>query len=147
MRFPRNAKLLRSPFDVAPFAAVFFLIVIFLLLSAFLPAPGLSLKLPQFDVSSLSEDLPGTDNPTVAVAIDFTNRLFFSSQLVTEKQLTQDLRRAVSGSKAPLTLVIQADQKVTYEELVRIVLLARDAGISNALLATHPRIVAAPNQP
>ena len=38
MKFPRNAKLLRSPFDVAPFAAVFFLMVIFLLLMALLPA-------------------------------------------------------------------------------------------------------------
>ena len=34
MKFPRNARLLRSPFDVAPFAAVFFLLVIFLMLAA-----------------------------------------------------------------------------------------------------------------
>ena len=45
MKFPRNARLLRSPFDVAPFAAVFFLLVIFLLLAALLPVPGLSLQL------------------------------------------------------------------------------------------------------
>lgn len=147
MKFPRNAKLLRSPFDVAPFAAVFFLIVIFLLLMAFLPVPGLSLKLPQFDVSNIAGDLPGTDKPTVSVAIDSTNRLFFSDQLVTENQLKLDLRHAVASSKAPLTLVIQADQKVTYGELVRITLLARDAGISDALLAMQPRLVAAPNQP
>jgi biopolymer transport protein ExbD len=147
MKFPRNVKLLRSPFDVAPFAAVFFLMVIFLLLMALLPVPGLSLKLPQFDVSSFASDLPGTDKPTVSVAIDSTNRLFFSNQLVTETQLKGDLHRVVAGSKAPLTLVIQADQSVTYGELVRVALLARDAGISDALLATQPRIVAAPNQP
>jgi biopolymer transport protein ExbD len=147
MKFPRNAKLLRSPFDVAPFAAVFFLMVIFLLLMALLPAPGLSLKLPQFDVSGIATDLPGTDKPTVSVAIDSTNRLFFSNQLVTETQLKSDLHHAVTNSKATLTLVIQADQSVTYGELVRIALLARDAGISDALLAAQPRIVAAPNQP
>ena len=32
MKFPRNARLLRSPFDVAPFVAVFFLLLIFLML-------------------------------------------------------------------------------------------------------------------
>ena len=67
MKFPRNAKLLRSPFDVAPFAAVFFLLVIFLLLGALLPVPGLSLQLPKFDVNG--EGLPGTDKPSVAVAM------------------------------------------------------------------------------
>jgi biopolymer transport protein TolR len=149
MKFPRNAKLLRSPFDVAPFAAVFFLIVIFLLLAALLPAPGLSLELPRFNVGSpgLANDLPGTDKPTVSVAIDSAGRLFFSNQLVTENQLKTDLHHAVSGSKEPLTLVIQADQLVTYGELVRVALLARDAGISDALLAMQPRIVAVPDQP
>ncbi|HEV2456217.1 MAG TPA: biopolymer transporter ExbD [Verrucomicrobiae bacterium] len=147
MKFPRNAKLLRSPFDVAPFATVFFLIIIFLLLGAFLPAPGLSLKLPQFEVSNLSDDLPGTDKPTVAVAIDSAGRLFFSNQMVTESQLKIQLHHAVISSKAPLTLVIQADQLVTYSNLVTVSLLARDAGISDAILATQPRIVAAPGQP
>lgn len=147
MKFPRNAKLLRSPFDVAPFAAVFFLIVIFLLLTAFLPSPGVSLNLPRFDVSSVANDLPGTDKPTVSVAIDSSGRLFYSNQLVNENQLRADLRRAVTGSRAPLTLVIQADESVTNGKLVRIALLARDAGINNAILAMQPRIVAAPNQP
>ena len=31
MKFPRNAKILRSHFDVAPFAAMFFLLLIFLM--------------------------------------------------------------------------------------------------------------------
>jgi biopolymer transport protein ExbD len=143
MKFSRNAKLLRSPFDVAPFAAVFFLLVIFLLLGALLPVPGLSLSLPIADDSQL----PGTDKPTIAVAIDSTGRLFFASQMVTESQLTNQLHRAVAASKSPLTLVIQADQAVSYGQLIHVALLARDAGIYDALLATQPRIVAAPNQP
>lgn len=147
MKFPRNAKLLRSPFDVAPFAAVFFLMVMFLLLAAFLPAPGLSLQMPQFDVSSLATDLPGTDKPTVSVAIDSGGRLFFENQFVTEDQLKTNLTRAVTTSRTPLTLVIQADQLVTYSNLVQITMLARDAGIHDAFLAMAPRIVAAPGHP
>jgi biopolymer transport protein ExbD len=143
MKFPRNAKLLRSPFDVAPFAAVFFLLVIFLLLSALLPAPGLSLDLPAADDSHL----PGTDKPTVAVAIDSSGRLFFSSQMVTENEFTNQLHRAALNSRTPLTLVIQADKTVAYGQLVRVALLAQEAGICNALLATQPRIVSTPNQP
>ena len=143
MKFPRNAKLLRSPFDVAPFAAVFFLLIFFLLLGVLLPAPGISLNLPTTDTSRL----PGTDKPTVDVAIDRDGRLFFASQMVTEKQLSAQLKRAAATSREPLTLVIQADEQVTYSNVVDIALLARDAGIENSLLAMSPRIVPTPRQP
>jgi len=141
VKFPRNAKLLRGTFDTAPFAAVLFLLVMFLLLSVLLPVPGVSLNLPE------AENLPGTDKPTVAVAIDSVGRLFFSDQLVTEDELQRRLRRAVAGSRSALAIVIQADKSVTYGQLLRVVLLAHDAGIHEALLATLPRVVVAPRQP
>ena len=143
MKFPRNAKLLRSPFDVAPFAAVFFLLVIFLLLGALLPIPGLSLSLPVANNSQL----PGTDKPTVAVAMDASGRLYYSSQMVTEDALTSQLRQATAASKTPLTLIIQADQAVPYSQIIHVALLAQQAGIHNYLLATQPGIVSAPTQP
>jgi biopolymer transport protein ExbD len=147
MKFPRNSKLLRSPFDIAPFAAVFFLLIFFLLLGALLPVPGMALQLPKFNVTGSANDLPGTDKPTVAVAIDSGGRLFFASQMVTEDHLAAQLRHAVSASKGPLTLVIQADKDVPYGTVVQIALLARDAGIENSLLAMQPRIVSTPAQP
>ena len=42
MKFPRNAKILRSQFDIAPFAAVVFCLLIFFLLAAVLAARGAS---------------------------------------------------------------------------------------------------------
>jgi len=143
MKFPRNARLLRSPFDMAPFVAVFFLLIIFLMLATLLPTPGLPLRLPA------SDDLPGTDKPTVAVAIDATGRLFFANQIISENELKSHLRAAAKESREPLTLVIRADKAVTYEQLVRVTLLARDPaiGITNILLATLPRVIGAPNQP
>lgn len=135
MKFPRNTRLLRSPFEVAPFAAVFFLLVIFLMLGALLPTPGLPLQLP------VASNLPGTDKPTVAVAVDSSGRFYFANQIVNETQLSSSLGNAVKNSGEPITLVIHADKAVTYEQLARLTLLARDAGITNALLATLPRVV------
>ena len=83
----------------------------------------------------------------MAVAIDSSNRLFFASQMVTEDGLAAQLRHAVSASKSPLTLVIQADKDAPYGTVVRIALLARGAGIENSLLAMQPRIVSTPAQP
>jgi biopolymer transport protein ExbD len=141
MKFPRNAHLLRSPFDVAPFVAVFFLLLIFLMLAMLLPTPGLSLNPP------VADGLAGTDKPTVAVAIDAGGRLFFSNQMVNESELKSHLRDAAKEPREPLTLIIHADKAVTYEQLVRVTLLARGAGIHNIVLATLPRVIGASDKP
>jgi len=141
MKFPRNTRLLRSPFEIAPFAAVFFLLVIFLMLGALLPTPGLPLQLPT------ASDLPGTDKPTVAVAVDSSGRFYFANKIIAENELSDDLAAAAKNSREPLTLVIHADKLVTYEQLVRLTMVARDAGIRDVLLATLPRVISTPDQP
>jgi biopolymer transport protein ExbD len=137
MKFPRNNRLLRNPLDVAPFAAVFFLLVLFLMLGALLPVQGLRVQLDP----PTANNLPGIDKPGVAVAVDSSGRFYFANRIVSGTELKSDLSAAAKKSRAPLTLIIHADKSVTYEQLVRLTLLARDAGIRNALLATLPRIV------
>lgn len=137
MKFPRNTKLLRSPFEIAPFAAVFFLLVIFMMLGALLPVPGLQMQLQP----PAANDLPGIDKPGLAVAVDSSGRFYFANEMVSEAQLKSRLATAAKNSHEPLTLVVHADKSVTYDQLVHLTLLARDAGIQNALLATLPRVV------
>jgi biopolymer transport protein ExbD len=137
MKFPRNARIFRGQLDVAPFAVVFFSLVILLMLSSLVYTPGVLLELP------LADDLPGTQQPTVAVAMDAGGRLYFEDQLITdERYLVNRLRQEVLASARPLTLLVQADKATSYEMLVRMTLLARKAGITNALLATLPRPIA-----
>jgi biopolymer transport protein ExbD len=135
MKFPRNEKILRSPFEVAPFAAVFFLLVMFLMLSTLLPTPGVLMQLQP----PAAADLPGIRQPSIAVALDANGRFYFRNQAVTEMQLRSGLSNVVKNSSTPLTLVIHADKSISYDRLLHLTLLARDAGINNALLATLPR--------
>jgi biopolymer transport protein ExbD len=134
MKFTRNARLLRSQLDVAPFAGVFFLLVIFMMLGSLIYTPGarLELQLPQ------GSGLPGTDKPTVSVAVDADGRLYYENQWIEERALLSRLRQAANKSSEPLTLVVQADKRVPYERLMRLTLLARDAGIMEAVLAMLP---------
>jgi biopolymer transport protein ExbD len=141
MKFPRNAKILRSPFEMAPFAAVFFLLVIFLLLAALMPTPGIPLQLP------VATGLPGIDRPTVAVAVDASGRFYYANQIVSEAQLNSRLGSAVKQSRVPLTLVIHADKSVTEDQLIHLSLIARAAGIQSALLATLPDSASASPRP
>ncbi|HEU6449250.1 MAG TPA: biopolymer transporter ExbD [Verrucomicrobiae bacterium] len=154
MKFPRNTRLLRSPFEVAPFAAVFFLLAIFMILAAVLPTGGLHLQVPE------GNDLSGTLNPSVSVAVDAGGRYFISDQLMpaelkitnafqlvsNEADLKNDLSAAAKNFPAPLTLVVHADKSITYDQIVRLTLLARDSGITNVILATAPRAVTSQNK-
>ena len=110
-------------------------------LGAFLPTSGLPLRLP------VANDLPGTDQPTVAVAMDAYGRFYFANQIIAEDKLKSALKTAANNSRAPLTLVIRADKAVTYDQLIHLALLAHSAGIQNALLATLPRVVTTPAAP
>ena len=145
MKFPRSAKILRSQFDVAPFAAVFFTLLIFLLLGALLPVPGLRMSLQP----PSANDLPGVSGATLSMAVDSQGRLYFENQIVAEAVLTNRLAAAVRGAREPLTLVIHADRAVTYDRLARLARLVREPGIgiTNLLLATLPGPLNTTNQP
>jgi len=133
MKFPRNARIFRGQLDVAPFAAVLFLLAMFLMLGSLVYTPGIHIQLP------VADGFPGSDKPPVTVAVDRNGRLYFENESIEEAALKSRLRDRVNGSAKPLVLVVEADEAVPYNQIVRLTLLARDAGIDEALLATLPR--------
>ena len=141
MKFPRNARISRGKLDVAPFASVLFLLAIFVMLTSLVYTPGVRLELP------LADELPGTDRPTVAVAVDAGGRLYFENKLMTDAELTRRLKEVVDEFREKPTLIVQADKRVPYGRLIDVTLLARQAGISEALLATLPRTLEASGRP
>lgn len=134
MKFPRNARIFRGQLDAAPFASVFFLLVVFVMLGSLLYIPGIRLELP----SAGEARLPGTDHPTISVAVT-TNAIYFDNQWVSEIELSNRLIAAAQKISEPLTLVVQADKEVSEEKLIHLTVLARGAGIQELLLATLPR--------
>lgn len=138
MKFPRNARIFRGQLDAAPFATVFFLLVIFLLLGSLVYTPGVRLELP------VADSLPGMEQNPVAVAVDANGRWYLENEVVDESRLRGRLSQLVSQSAEPPTLVVLADKAVTTEMLVRLSMLARGVGITNGLLATLPRPLSPP---
>ena len=133
MKFPRNARILRGQLDAAPFASVFFLLVMVLLLPTLVYTPGVRIQLP-----ASTTDLPGVAGLRVAVAVDKTGRFYYENENIQPRDLQARLAEQVRKANAPLTLVIQADREVTAEMLVRLESLARAAGITQALQQTLP---------
>jgi biopolymer transport protein ExbD len=138
MKFPRNARIFRGQLDMAPFAAVFFLLVLFLMLGTRVYTPGAHVQLPA------ANDLPGTDKASVSVAMDAKGHFYFENQLIEEKDLRNRLRQTVGSSAGPLTLVAQMDKDATIDMWTRLALLAREAGIAEVVQATLPGVSTQP---
>lgn len=139
MKFPRNARIFRGQLDAAPLASVFFLLVMFVLLSSLVYTPGVRIRLPGANGSSGGERLSGVSGPVVSVGVDKAGRYYFENHLVQANDLSTRLRRATKNSPEPLTLIVRMDKETTAEMLDHLALLADDAGIQDMLLATLPR--------
>ena len=132
MRFPRNARVTKGSLEIAPWVTVMLLLVMFVMLGSLLYTPGVHVQLP------LAADLPGTDKPTVTVAMDSSGRLFFQNQIIGETQFQNQISNSVAKFAEKPTLVVQADKGATYENIIHLLELARAAGIDNVLWATLP---------
>jgi biopolymer transport protein ExbD len=133
MKFPRNARIFRGQLDAAPFLAVFFLLVIFVMIGSMTFTPGVRIQLP------VGERMSDADGPSLAVAVDAKGRYYFRNQMIDGAQLVERLRAAAANSGAPLTLIVQADRDTRRETLDELASIAKQAGIRDLLLATLPR--------
>ena len=147
MRFPRNRQIFRGQLDVAAFAGVVFILLMFVLLHTRLVfTPGVPIRLPE------AEEFPGVIGHTIVVAVDASGQYYFDTQLTHERLLRRRLTVEVDESREPVTLIIQADKAVTWDNLATLAVLAREAGVKDAVLATRPpvsspRPVAPPIEP
>jgi biopolymer transport protein ExbD len=132
MKFPRNARIFRGSLDAAPFASLFFVLVIFLLLGSLVYTPGV--KVPGIRLP-VAKGLPGTEGRAVAVALDSSGQLYFQNQRITEQDFSNRLQQIARKSSQPLTLVVYADKSATYETLLHLRLLALDAGVPDVSVA------------
>lgn len=133
MSLPTNARMFAGRLDVAPFACVFFLLLIFLLLLTHLaPVPGVAVRVPEAERT----DVAGAPDWLVVV-MDSAGRVYFSQQLTTDERLLGELTAMRRRAGAPMPLVLQADAGVRLQDLVRFYALCRAAGIVNVKLQTR----------
>lgn len=122
MKFPRKAKIFHGGrLDFAPFASVFFLLVIFLAFNPLLiPLPGVRMQQPQ----SVRPNLPQLE-----VAIAEEGQIHFKSQLVSLNEFREKLARAVAQSERPPSLVVLMGKKAGYETFSQVYQTALEEGV------------------
>jgi len=138
MKFPRNARIFRGQLDAAPFMAVLFLLVMFLMLGTLVYTPGVHIRLPA------AQGLAGTDKRSETVAIDANGQFYYENRAIGENELQTRLARVVKNSAEPLALIVRADEGVSWKMMSRVNALAQSAGFAEAIWATMPRALTTP---
>jgi biopolymer transport protein ExbD len=135
MKFPRNKQIFRGQLDLAAFAGVFFVLLIFVMLnSSLISTPGIPIDLPA------GEELSGVAGRTLVVAVDPNGQFYFKNQLTSEHLLQRRLSEEVNAAREPITLVVQADRSVPFDRILKLGGLASKAGIRSAHIATRPSL-------
>jgi len=87
--------------------------------------------------------LAGTDNATVAVAVNFRGQCFLDNRPVQDSELTGELARRVNiaaRDSKKLTLVLRMDKAAETQVLTHLCALADAAGVAEVELAERPAI-------
>ena len=110
---------------------IFMLLLFFMISSTFLEQPGIKLELPAAKTSVKTEPQEYT------LTIDKKGQLFLNRQALVMDKLEAEIRKALPKMKDS-ALVLRADQEITHGLVVRIMDLAKRAGIKKLIIGTKP---------
>ncbi|MFA5205383.1 MAG: biopolymer transporter ExbD [Lentisphaeria bacterium] len=150
MRIRPNVKVFAGPLEVAPLVNVFFLLLIFFVISSSLVfQPGISVELP---TSAAAEYLA---NDKLVITVTDLGQLFFNDQPVAWDELERELRELVLHRKelmarragglrlgrparAPM-VILRLDRRAPYEQAMAVLSMARSLNLGVCLATAVPR--------
>ncbi len=120
--------------SITPLIDVVFLLLIFFLVSSRFEneEPQIELNLPQ-----VSEALPASAQPNeLIVNIDREGQFFVDGQFKQQEQVEQILTRAHTNNPHTQTVIIRADKKADWENVVYVINLCQKIGIRDCSATT-----------
>ena len=131
-RFQLKSRLFRSPFALIPLLNVFLLIFFFAVFnSTFVLKPGIKVQLP---VGSFRQ---GSLYSSMTAILTQEGLVFYNDERMSLDALGNALRLSADKNNS-LPLTIEADLRVPYDTIIRVLNMAAAAGISNIFLSVRP---------
>jgi biopolymer transport protein ExbD len=117
--------------SIAPLIDIVFLLLIFFMLTSHIDImPGIDITL-----SEITERGSDTSGENMVVALDREGNYYLNKERIGLKELFLRLKETAQPAKA--TLVLQADRDVKHGQVVRVMDLAKRAGINNIVIAAQ----------
>ncbi len=131
MQFKRNVTIAGAEMNMTPLIDVVLqLIIFFMLCSSFVFNPGLKVDLPEY---SSREPVAESD---IIVTITEEPLYFYNENSVALAELRRKFVEAASLNPSA-RLIIKAANEVPHGAVVKVMLMAKDAGINNQAFATR----------
>lgn len=124
----RNSRF--TDINITPMVDVMLVLLIIFMVTAPMLSTGITVDLPDSNASTL----PGQDEPLV-LSIDKNGKLYLQDSKVSEKELIAKLD-AITGEKRDTRLFVQADRRLGYGAVMRVVGNLGGAGFTKVALMT-----------
>ncbi|RMD97125.1 MAG: biopolymer transporter ExbD [Calditrichaeota bacterium] len=127
-----NKRRRKPVINITSLIDVLFLLLIFMMISStFLEQPGMKLDLPKAESAEIGE------KKELTIYVTSQGELFLNSDPVSIDQLKEVLEKKVPGAPDK-ALTLKADAEATHGMVVRVMDIARLAGVKKLLVATQP---------
>jgi len=132
MRFTKHYSITKGELNMAPLIDVVFLqLIYFMLTSSFIMQPGIKINLPQAATTEIVKE------HEVVISVSERNVIFFRDAPVNPEKLGLLLSEE-AARYAGLILIMKGDRKAEHGTVVKVMDIARRAGINKIAIATMP---------
>lgn len=129
-----NSRRAMSEINVTPLVDVMLVLLIIFMVTAPMMKQGLNVDLPETKGTGTAH----TKNDPLTVSIKQTGKVFIGSTEIPVDLLAEKIRGMTENSQEK-RVFIEADKKVTYESVAKVMGEVQAAGIFNISLVTVPR--------
>ncbi|MBW1689663.1 MAG: biopolymer transporter ExbD [Deltaproteobacteria bacterium] len=117
--------------SIAPLIDIVFLLLIFFMLTSHIEIiPGIDITLPD-----ITERVSDTSTENVIVALDKEGNYYFNKEMIGFKELFRRLKETAQPTKTHL--ILQADRDVKHGQVVRVMDMAKKAGIQSIVISAQ----------
>lgn len=139
MQIARRKRRPVAEINVVPYIDVMLVLLIIFMVTAPLITQGVKVDLPQADAQPLEED----SKPPIVASIDAQGQYFVSTDGESKEAMTAtDLAVVVAAQlrvDPEVPVIVKADRKIPYENVVDLMVLLQRAGAPSVGLMTEPK--------
>lgn len=135
-RFQQNTEQRpMSEINVTPMVDVMLVLLVIFIITAPLFNHQIKLNLPKAQAQSVREK-----PDTISISIDTRGKLFWNNQVLQAQDLPTKLAEAAKQTPQP-DLAVRADNETRYEEVVKLMAAAQNAGLLKIGFVTEPNLM------
>lgn len=132
MKLKTNRPMMTAFNAISLTDIVFLLLIFFLLSSTFILQPGIKVHLPKTTATEVSAE------KSIVVTITADGTLFLNEEKVSRSLLPAVLRQKLLSVGKPI-VVIRADKRITLDQAVEVMDMAKNAGADRFMIATRQK--------